>query len=150
MSADSPSLTDVGPAIAPPSWCLPDAEPRWNLVPERFGGCPVCIWSRDVPGGVRIVCEDHVIDGRVMRTEPRILHRELPRDGWTCEQARQLVDALAAAADLVTCAVLDEAARGARNLGRAIHRLPPRSGIWRSMMTGSARRCWRRYDLEWR
>jgi hypothetical protein len=46
-----------------------------------------------------------------MRSEPRIMHWEPPADGLTCALARELARGLVAAADLLTCLQLDEAAR---------------------------------------
>jgi hypothetical protein len=71
-------LTDVGPATPPPSWCLPGTEPRWERLTEKHGGGTACFWSRDMSDGVWIECEDRVINGRVMRSEPRIMHWEPP------------------------------------------------------------------------
>jgi hypothetical protein len=82
-------LTDVGPATPPPAWCLPDAEPRWERLTEEFGGGTVCSWTRTVSDDVWVAAEDRVIDGRVMRTQPRIVYWEPPADGVTCAQARE-------------------------------------------------------------
>ncbi len=94
MSAEDPSLTDVGPATPPPSWCLPDAVPEWQRLTERFGGGVVCCWVRDVSGGVWITADDRVIDGRVKRSAPRIMYFEPSADGSTCEHARDLAEGL--------------------------------------------------------
>lgn len=107
MSADDP-LTDVGAATPPPNWCLPDVEPRWERLTE---GGAVCMWSRDVADGVWIEAEDRIVNGRVMRSAPRIVYSEPPRDGATCPEALELAAALVAAADIITCAAFDEAAR---------------------------------------
>jgi len=111
MTIDKQPLTDVGPAIPPPSWCLPGVEPQWDRLTEPFGGDMVCTWSRDVSGGVWIEAYDRIIDGRVMRSAPRILYWEPPMDGFTCEQARELAAGLVAAADIIACAAFDEAMR---------------------------------------
>lgn len=44
-------LTDVGPVTPPPNWCLPDVQPDWQKLAERFGGGLVCEWTREVSGG---------------------------------------------------------------------------------------------------
>jgi hypothetical protein len=111
MSTENTPLTDVGPATPPPNWCLPDAKPEWQRLTERFGGGTVCAWSRDVTDGVWIECEDHVVGDRVMRTPPRILYWEPPRDGVTCEQAYELAASLVAAADIIACAAFEEVDR---------------------------------------
>jgi hypothetical protein len=111
MSAEPNQLTDVGPATPAPNWCLPDAEPEWNQLTERCGGGMVCSWTRNVSDDVWIECEDRIVDGRVMRSAPRIMYWEPPADGITCEQARQLAEGLTAAGDIITCAAFEEAAR---------------------------------------
>jgi hypothetical protein len=111
VSPDSSSLTDVGPATPAPSWCLSDVIPQWDELTERAGGGVVCTWLRDVSDGVWITGYDRIVDGRVMRTAPRIVCSELPMDGSTSEQARELAAGLVAAADIIACAAFDEAAR---------------------------------------
>lgn len=99
--------TDIGPATPPPAWCLPDAVPDWvNFTPE-FGGGQGATWDRSLGSGVSLAswvsigCTDRVIDGRVMRSAPRIFGTEEPRDGWTVAEARELAAQLVAAADLI-------------------------------------------------
>lgn len=98
------ALVDVGPATPPPSWCLPGAEPDWENChcPVGNGGGQLCVWSRSVGANcVLIGCEDKVVDGRVLRSEPRVFGIEVPRSGWTAAQARELARQLVAAADLI-------------------------------------------------
>lgn len=106
MNAHDPSLTDVGRATPAPNWCLPDAQPQWERL--TVGGA-VCMWSRDIgAAGVWIEAEDRIVDGRVMRSAPRIMYFEAPRDGATCPEACELAAALVAAADIIACAAFDE------------------------------------------
>ncbi|OBK82140.1 hypothetical protein A5649_09805 [Mycolicibacter heraklionensis] len=96
------TLTDVGAAPQPPAWCEPGAEPDWSLIPAEHGGGLVGIWERKLDGGdVWISCEDKLVDGRVLRSAPRIFGTEEPRDGWTAEEARGLARQLVAAADIL-------------------------------------------------
>lgn len=94
-----------------PNWCLPDVLPQWDELTERAGGGTVCTWTRDVSEGVWITADDRVIDGRVMRSAPRIYFFEPPAGGVVCEQARELAAGLVAAADIVACAAFDEVER---------------------------------------
>lgn len=107
MSADDRPVTDVGPATPAPNWCLPGTEPDWQRL---TGGGAVCAWERKVSDDVWVECEDRVVDGRVMRTAPRIQYFEPTRDGITCAQAHELAAGLIAAADVLACAAIDEAA----------------------------------------
>jgi hypothetical protein len=63
------NLIDVGPATAPPDWCLPGTEGLWETLTEGRG--TVCLWSRDFAAGVWIEAEDRIIGGRVMRSPRR-------------------------------------------------------------------------------
>jgi hypothetical protein len=101
------SASDVGPATPAPRWCLPDAEPSLEKVNTQYGGGVISYWSRsfaaeDCATDVWIHAEDQVIDGRVMRTAPRIMYWEPPGDGMTAAQARQLAAQLLNAADVLT------------------------------------------------
>jgi hypothetical protein len=96
---DKAALTDIGPATPPPSWCLPDAVPNWE---ERLDiGGPAGGWCREISVGVWIEAHDRIIDNRMMRSAPRINYSESPCDGITSQQARELAEALIAAADLL-------------------------------------------------
>lgn len=106
-----PTLTDIGPATPPPGWCLPDTEPEWNHLTEQAGGGAVCSWERRVSDDVWIAAEDRIIEGRVMRSAPRIFYWEPPVEGVTVIRARELAAELIAAADVLTCALLDETTR---------------------------------------
>lgn len=93
--------TDVGAATAAPAWCLPGAEPTWDQLTEEYSGGSVSTWVRTFPAGdvsadVWISCDDRIVEGRVLRTHPRIcIHdREMTR-----AQARQLAAELLNAAD---------------------------------------------------
>ncbi len=98
-SADTPDqLTDVGPATPPPAWCLPEATPRWEQLTDQYGGGSICSWSRDF-GNVWIACEDTIVNGRVLRTPPRIQYFETPRDGIDATTARKVAADLLNAAD---------------------------------------------------
>ena len=104
------TATDIGPSTPAPNWCLPGAEPSWDKLTD---GGTVATWSRsfppDDPGAdVWIQCEDSIIDGRVVRTAPRIHLFESPRDGLTQTQAVELARALMAAADVITSAAFAE------------------------------------------
>lgn len=95
---------DVGPATPPPAWCLPDTQPSWDRLTEQFGGGVVCTWARPFPaddpsGDVWIEADDRIIDGRVVRTAPRIMMFD--REGITPAEARQLAAALLNTADVV-------------------------------------------------
>ena len=93
-------LTDVGPATPPPAWCLPDAAPRWEQLTEEdeYGCSTICTWCRDF-GDVWVACDDHIVDGRVLRSPPRIQYFEPPRDGIDAATARKLAADLLNAAD---------------------------------------------------
>lgn len=108
-AADAPSraaLVDVGPATPPPSWCAPDTEPDWMDRTASAGGGQVCVWNHAVGNGdVWIGCDDQVIGGRVLRSEPRIFGTDEPTIGWTAGQARELAVQLVAGADLIDAAV---------------------------------------------
>jgi hypothetical protein len=106
-----PPLTDIGLATPPPAWCLPGTEPEWYQLTEQAGGYAVCSWQRNVTDDVWIAAEDRIIDGRVMRTAPMILYWEPPAEGVTVAQAREVAAGLIAAADVLTCALLDETTR---------------------------------------
>lgn len=95
------ALADIGPATPAPSWCLPDAMPDWLRRTEKYGGGQICVWERALDDGVYIVCEDEVMRGRVLRSEPRIFGTEEPEQGWTAAEARELAAHLVAAADLI-------------------------------------------------
>lgn len=104
-------LTDVGPAPArPPSWCLPDTVPEHWHTSSGNQIDPVTGWSRDFGPDVWIACEDRVVDGRVIRSAPRIFHADAPQHGITSLDARDLADALVAAAEVVTVFWLEEGA----------------------------------------
>jgi hypothetical protein len=92
-------LTDVGPATPAPSWCLPGAVGDWHRTPE---GAMTCSWSRDVSVDVWIAADDHIIDGRVMRSGPRVCVEE--QENLSQPEARRLAEALIAAADIVAAA----------------------------------------------
>lgn len=97
-----PDLMDIGPATPPPAWCLPGREPVWGNLAAEHGGGQICMWDRNLDGpDLWISCEDTVLDGRVLRSPPRIFGTEEPEDGWTAEQARELAANLIAAADLI-------------------------------------------------
>jgi hypothetical protein len=95
--------SDIGPATPAPQWCPPDAEPSWDKLTEQYGGGMVCTWTRNFPderaADVWVAAEDRVVDGRVMRSAPRIAMFE--RESITAEEARQLAAALIEAADEV-------------------------------------------------
>ena len=97
-SARDDQLTDVGPATPPPAWCLPDAAPRLEQLTEEFGGGNVCTWCRDF-GDVWVSCEDRIVGGRILRTPPRILYFEPPRNGIDAAIARKVAADLLNAAD---------------------------------------------------
>jgi hypothetical protein len=93
--------TDIGPAAAPPNWCLPDVEPQWD---KLVAGGMVCTWVRTFPANDRsadvwIQAEDQIVDGRVMRCAPRIGISE--REFVTVDEARELAAALVEAADVL-------------------------------------------------
>ena len=91
------------PATPPPPWC-PGIEPSWDELTDEYGGGAVCTWSRNFPGDdpgadVSIQCEDRIVDGRVLRTEARIMLFEPSHEGLTPEQVRRLAAELLNAAD---------------------------------------------------
>jgi hypothetical protein len=100
MTTNNP--TDVGPAAAAPPWCLPDVEPLWDRLTAEHGGHMICTWTREF-GGVWIEAEDKVVDGRVLRSAPRIQMSQPGAQGVDPGQARELARALMSAAN-----VLDE------------------------------------------
>jgi hypothetical protein len=100
-------MTDVGPATPPPAWCLPDAEPSWDLLAD--GGDPLCTWTRNFPEPEAaalcwITAEDRIVGGRVIRTAPWIGTYE--HDVMTAEDARKLAAAFLNAADVLAATVL--------------------------------------------
>lgn len=92
---------DVGPATPPPNWCLTGAQPDVWTRSDEAGGMPVFAWVRNISGDVWIGCEDQIVDGRVLRSAPRIFGTEEPSHGWTAEQALELAAQLVAAVDLI-------------------------------------------------
>ena len=69
----------------------------------------VCTWTRNVPPGdvsadVWIQAEDRIIDGRVIRTAPRIWMFE--QESLTHPDAIRLAGALLEAADVIAAATL--------------------------------------------
>jgi hypothetical protein len=69
-TATNSQLTDVSPATPPPDWCLPGAVPSTDSV--EADGNQLWHWTRTVSDNVWISCEDKVINGRVMRSQPKI------------------------------------------------------------------------------
>lgn len=58
-----------------------------------------------------IAAEDRIVDGRVMRSAPRIKYFEPPAEGIGSVEARELAQALIAAVDIIACAAFDETVR---------------------------------------
>jgi hypothetical protein len=96
-----PPATDIGPATPPPAWCTPGTQPSWDRLTDEHGGGTICTWTRNYPDAadadVWIQAEDQIVDGRIMRTEPRITVAE--RESVTPDEARRLAAALLNAAD---------------------------------------------------
>ena len=86
-------LTDIGPAIPPPSWCLPGTQPNT----ESTGDGHLWSWTREFEN-TWIACDDQIIDGRVMRTDPQIGHELLT---FSAKRAREIARDLIAAADIL-------------------------------------------------
>lgn len=89
------SAADVGPATPALSWCL--------------AGYTVLSWTRNCPADdphadLWIEAEGRIVDGRVMRSAPRIYLFESRRDWLTGEQARELIPVLTEATDIITTA----------------------------------------------
>ena len=49
MTTNDPQPTDIGPAAPAPNWCLPGAEPSWDVLAEEYGGGMICSWTRTFP-----------------------------------------------------------------------------------------------------
>lgn len=96
-------LTDIGPAIAPPSWCLPGTRPDTD---SAYSDDTFWSWVRTISPDVWIACEDTVIDGRIMRSLPAVYYSEPSRDGATVEQVRELAAALVEAADIAASGII--------------------------------------------
>jgi len=95
---------DVGSAPAPPAWCEPGAQPSFEQLTEEYGGGTVGFWARYFPpdemtADVWIEAEDRTVDGRVLRTGPRIGYTEPSRHGLDAAGARRLAAELLNAAD---------------------------------------------------
>ncbi len=108
MMIDNTNLTDVGPAPTPPAWCPPDTIGQWDRLTDDYGGGIACGWTRYFPADetaadVWIEAEDTIVDGRVLRTAPRIGYTEPSRNGLDAAGARRLAAELLNAAE-----VLDE------------------------------------------
>jgi hypothetical protein len=97
MTTTTTELTDIGPATSPPAWCLPDAVPLCDQTTEG----PVWAWSREIGVQAWVEAEDRIIDGRVMRSAPRIHYSWPTAEGLTPEETREIIWALSAILELV-------------------------------------------------
>jgi hypothetical protein len=102
----NPDTFDVGPAPTTPHWCEPGTQPSWEQLTAEYGGGTVALWARyfgpdEMTADVWIECEDRTVDGRVLRSGPRIGYTEPSRDGLDAAGARRLAAELLNAADIL-------------------------------------------------
>ena len=105
MTTDN--LTDIGAAPTPPAWCEPGAQPSWDSVTNDSDRIGFASWCRDFDD-VWVSCDDHVENGRILRSAPAIHYSEEPGLGHGIDPAaaRRLAAELLNAAD-----ILDQHAR---------------------------------------
>ncbi len=100
MSIPAP-LTDIGPATPPPPWYPAGTAPSVDSINDE--GTLLWSWVREVGKHVWIACEDHAIDGRVMRSQPKIELGEV--ELGSVEEAHALAEELLEAENILAAAV---------------------------------------------
>jgi hypothetical protein len=108
-TTNHPDLTDLGPAVPPPSWWRPGLNPAAEI---DEGGTHVLLWVRyfgetsghgdELCGDVWIDCEDRYVDGRLLRSQPR-LFIDTAGGQIDAARARNIAHALMEAADVPSC-----------------------------------------------
>jgi len=94
--------TDVGPAPAPPAWCLPGTLPLFSLSENNREAA--WAWQRRVSDYVVIEATDEIREGRIVRNAPKIFC-DFEEGPWTIADARREGRALMTAAEVVTEAI---------------------------------------------